>query len=241
MTIHVGDKVKIGFIGAIYSSYPGFLDYYRDVGSSSIIERVCSQYELNHSPTSEEARNSVFTVMFIREHGSMEGRKLAIINDGNVTYIIDINALTIVSSDMSFEVGDRVFITDSMRVYTTWESLVKQVSTVIPDGRKVYTKWTNGRSPADYEINGKSPESIFTIKWIGHHVARPDEAVIAIISNASNTYIISIKALALAGKKNWDKYIIYVRNWAVVNKDSAQSVRDATGPKPYAEWLRNKS
>ena len=64
--IHVGDKVKIAFIGAAYTTYPGFLDYYRDCGSSIMVERVCSQYEHGRSPTAEEARTKTFTVMFVR-------------------------------------------------------------------------------------------------------------------------------------------------------------------------------
>ena len=78
--IHVGDKVRIFELGKVYSSYPGFLDYYRDTGSSSMVASVCGQYKLNRSPTEAEVRDKVFTVMFIREHGSLENRKLAVIN-----------------------------------------------------------------------------------------------------------------------------------------------------------------
>jgi hypothetical protein len=239
--IHIGDKVKIGHTGAVYTTYPGFLDYYRDIGSSTIVERVCSQYEYGREPTETEAQCNLYTVMFVREHGSMPGSKLAVINDGNVTYIFDTNALTPVSSDMPFAEGDKVYISNSGCIYSIWSDFVKHMSTVIPDGEEVYRKWTYGRSPADNEVNGESPDAVFTVKWIGHHVSRPDEATIAIISNATSTYIIGTKGISKAGEKSWDKYIIYVRNWAVVNKDTAQSVRDAAGPKPYAEWLNNKS
>lgn len=239
--IHVGDKVKIGYTGAIYSTYPGFLDYFRQIGISTMCERVCAQYEYGHSPTEADARDKVFKVMFIREHGSLSGQNVAIINDGSVTYIINVNALTLVSSDVPFEVGDKVYIKDAGPTYSAWSNLIEQVSTAIPDGREVYRKWINNKSPLDSEVGGKSPEAIFTVKWIGHHIVRPDEAIVAIISNGCSTYIIGTDGLALAGEKSWDKYIIYVRNWAVMNKDTAQSVRDATGPKPYAEWLNNKS
>ena len=238
--IHVGDKVKIADIGRIYSTYPGFLDYFRAVGCATMVERVCAQYEYGRSPTASQARDGVFKVMFIREHGSMDGDILAIINDGNVTYIIKVDGLTLVSSDMPFEVGEKVYIKDSGPTYSAWSNLIEQVHTVIPDGWEVYHKWTNNKSPSDSEVGGKSPDAIFTVKWIGHHVVRPDEAIVAIISNDDSTYIIGTEGLAKAGEKSWDKYIIYVRNWAVVNKDSAQSVRDATGPKPYAEWLNNR-
>lgn len=237
--IHVGDKVKIGYTGAIYNTYPGFLDYFRQVGCSTMAERVCAQYEYGHSPTEADARDKVFKVMFIRQHGSLDDI-LAIINDGSVTYIINVNALTLVSSDMPFEVGNKVYIKDAMPTYSSWSNLIEQVSTAIPDGREVYHKWTKNKSPSDSEVGGKSPDSIFTVKWIGHHIVRPDEAIVAIISNATSTYIIGTSGLAIAGEKSWDKYIIYVRNWAVMNKDTAQSVRDATGPKPYAEWLNDK-
>ena len=239
--IHVGDKVKIATSGAIYTTYPGFLGYYREVGSSSVVERVCSQYVYERSPTDEEVRNTVFTVMFVREHGSMEGDILAIINDGNVTYIIKVNGLTLVSSDLPFAEGDKVYISNSGNVYSMWGNLVKNMATVIPDGEEVYRQWTRDHSPSSDEVGGKSPEAIFTVKWIGHHVARLDEGITAIISNGTHSYIIGIEGLAKVGASSWDKYIIYVRNWAVVNKDSAQSVRDAAGPKPYAEWLNNKS
>lgn len=238
--IHVGDKVKIGNTGDIYSSYPGFLDYYREMANSSLIECVCSQYEYGRSPTEEEARDKVFTVMFIREHGSLEGRILAVINDGNVSYIIDVNALTLVSSDLPFSEGDKVYIADAGHIYTGWLELVKNMSTTMPDGEEVYHKWRSGQYPTSEEKDRQSPDSIFTVKWIGYHISRPNEDKIAIISNDSHTYIMSVKGLESAGGKCWDKYIIYVRNWAVVNKDNAQSVRDAAGPKLYAEWLSDR-
>ena len=238
--IHVGDKVKIADTGRIYSSYPGFLDYYKFMGSSLTTERVCSQYALNHSPTDEEVRDKVFTVYYVREHGSLEGRILAVINDGNVTYIINVNALTLVSSDMPFSEGDKVYIKDAGGCYSSWEKLLQGVSSVIPDGVEVCRKWTDGVSPSESLEGGKSPDAIFTVKWVGHHVMRPDEDIVAIISNNNKTFIISAKSLARAGEKSWEKYIIYVRNWAVVNKDNAQSVRDATGPKLYAEWLNDR-
>ena len=238
--IHVGDKVKIGYTGAIYNTYPGFLDYFRQVGCSTMVERVCSQYECGHSPTASEARDKVFKVMFIREHGSMDGDILAIINDGSVTYIINVVALTLVSSDVPFEVGDKVYIKDAGPVYSAWKNLIEQVRTAMPDGAEVYSKWINNKSPAPNEEGGKSPDSIFTVKWIGRHISRPDEAIVAIISNDRSTYIIGTDGLVKAGENSWDKYIIYVRNWVVVNKETAQSVRDATGPKSYAEWLNGR-
>lgn len=238
--IHVGDKVKIADTGRIYTTYPGFLDYYRETGTSNMAEQVCSQYEYARSPTASEARDKVFTVMFVREHGSMDGDILAIINDGNVTYIIKVDGLTLVSSDLPFTEGDKVYISDSGPVYSMWKNLVKNMATVIPDGDEVLQKWTDGCSPRPDEEGGKSPDAIFTVKWIGHHIARPDEDITAIISNDTHTYIIGVRGLKKAGEKSWDKYIIYVRNWAVVNKDSAQSVRDAAGPKLYAEWLNSR-
>ena len=238
--IHVGDKVKIGYTGAIYSSYPGFLDYYKFIGTSAVEERVCSQYALNHSPTDEEVRDKVFTVYYVREHGSLEGRILAVINDGNVTYIINVNALTLVSSDLPFSEGDKVYIKDVMGCYSSWDRLLQGVSSVIPDHMEVCRKWTDGVTPSESLEGGKSPDAIFTVKWVGHHITRPEEAIIAIISNNNKTFIMGVNALAKAGEKSWEKYIIYVRNWAVVNKDNAQSVRDAMGPKPYAEWLNGR-
>ena len=237
--IHIGDKVEITDTGKIYSMYPGFLDYLREISSSNLIERVCSQYEYGRSPSVEDTTR-VFTVMFIREHGSLEGDILAIINDGSVSYIIDVNALTLVSSDLPFSEGDKVYITNIGHIYTGWLELVKNMSTTMPDGEKVYHKWLMGLRPTSEETNRQSPDSIFTVKWIGYHISRPNEDKIAIISNDSHTYIMSVKGLETAGEKKWDKYIIYVRNWAVINKETAQSVRDATGPKPYAEWLRDR-
>lgn len=234
--IHTGEFVKIADIGAIYNTYPGFLDYYREAGTSTMIERVCSQYEYGRSPTQTEARNNVFTVKFVREHGSLEGRKLALINDGDKTFIIDVEGLALVSSNLPFTEGDKVFITDPMHVYSTWHELIKHASTVIPDGEEVYRKWSDGCSPKDNEIKGKSLEAVFTVKWIGHHISRPEEDILAIISNNAHTYIMSTKGLARAGESSWDKYVIYVRNWAVVNRETVQSIRDAAGPKSYAEW-----
>lgn len=49
--IHVGDKVKIANTGDIYSTYPGFLDYYREVAHSTMTDRVCAQYTYGQSPT----------------------------------------------------------------------------------------------------------------------------------------------------------------------------------------------
>lgn len=240
--IHVGDKVKIGFTGALYTTYPGFLDYYREVAhASAITERVCNQYEYGRSPTDEEVRDKIFTVMFVREHGSMEGDILAVINDGDETYIIKVEGLTLVSSGLPFTEGDKVYISNSGNIYSMWDSLVKHMSTVIPDGEEVYRKWRNGHSPTDDETGGKSPDSMFTVKWIGRHPARPDEDVTVIISNNASTYLIGAKGLTVVGEKSWDKYIIYVRNWAVMNKDNAQSAMDATGPKSYAQWLADKS
>lgn len=239
--IHVGDKVRIEDAGRLYSTYSGFLDYYREVGSSTMVERVCSQYEYGNSVTTSEVHDKVFTVMFIREHGTIEGNILAIINDGNTTYIINVEGLSLISSDLPFAEGDKVYIKDAEPIYSMWDSLIKNVTTVIPDGEKVYRKFYSCHSPSAEETGGKSPEALFTVKWIGHHMSRPNEDITVIISNDAHTYIISAKGLAKAGEKSWEKYIIYVRNWAVVNKDSAQSVRDATGPKPYAEWLNNKS
>lgn len=239
--IHVGDKVRITTLGVVYTTYPGFLDYYREISSSTMIERVCSQYEYGRSPTLGEAQCNLYTVMFVREHGSMPGRKLAVVNDGEKTFIINVQGLTLVSSDLPFSEGDKVYIRDSNYVYSEWQKLVKHMSTVISDGAEVYQKWFNCRTPDAEEIDGNSPEAVFYVKWIGHHISRPDEAIVAIISNNIHTYIIGVNGLTKAGERSWDKYIIYVRNWAVVNKDSAQSVRDATGPKSYAEWLNNKS
>lgn len=238
--IHIGEKVRITDTGKIYNTYPGFLDYYRELASSGVIERVCSQYTYGNSPTAEEVRDTVFTVMFVREHGRMDGRNLAIINDGNVTYIIGVEGLSVVSSDLPFTEGDKVYISDTLRCYSSWDKLVHGVLSVIPDGTEVCHKWCDGASPSDRLVGGKSPEGIFTIKWIGHHATRPDEDIVAVISNDVHTYIMSVKGLAKAGEGSWEKYIIYVRNWAVVNKDSAQSVRDATGPKSYAEWLNGR-
>ena len=238
--IHVGDKVKITDTGKIYSTYPGFLDYFRQVGCSIMVERVCAQYEYGRSPTAADARDKVFKVMFIRGHGSLDDTIIALINDGSITYMIGIDGLTLVSSDMPFEVGDKVYIKDSSPVYSAWNNLIEQVRTAIPDGWEVYHKWVSNRSPLLHEEGGKSPDGIFTVKWIGHHVCRPNEAIVTIISNDTSTYIISAEGLAKAGENSWDKYIIYVRNWVVVNKETAQSVRDATGPKPYAEWLNGR-
>jgi hypothetical protein len=179
-------------------------------------------------------------VYYIREHGSLEGRTLAVINDDSVTYIIDTNALTLVSSDMPFAEGDKVFITDAGHCYSSWEKLLQGVSSVIPDGVEVCRKWTEGEPPDESLEGGHSPDAIFTVKWIGRHVVRPYEDTVAIISNNERTFIMSAKYLARAGEKSWEKYVLYVRNWAVANKDSAQSVRDATGPKLYAEWLNDK-
>lgn len=239
--IHVGDKVRIEDAGRLYSTYSGFLDYYREVGCSEVIERVCSQYEYGNSATTSEVHDKVFTVMFIREHGTMEGNILAIVNDGDTTYIINVEGLSLVSSDMPVTEGDKVYISNPGPVYSMWDNLIKNVTTVIPDGVEVRRKWYDGHSPAAEEIGGKSPNGIFTVKWVGRHISRPEEGILAIISNNTHTYIIDVTGLARAGEKSWEKYIIYVRNWAVVNKDTAQSVRDATGPKPYAEWLNNKS
>lgn len=239
--IHVGDKVRVAVIGSVYNTYMEFLDYFRDVGGFTRTEQVCSQYVYGCSLTASEAREKVFTVMFIREHGVIAGRVLAIINDGEKTFIIDVNALVLISSDIPFKEGDKVFIIDHRRVYSTWMELIKHASTVIPDGEEVYQKWVSNHSPSLNEEGGKSPETIFTVKWIGHHISRPNDDILVVISNNTHAYIMSTKGLARAGDSSWDKYVIYVRNWAVVNKDSAQSVRDATGPKPYAEWLNNKS
>lgn len=238
--IHVGEQVRITDTGKAYSTYPEFLDYYREVGTSTVVERVCSQYEYGREVMDVEARDNVYTVMFVREHGRLEGRKLAIVNDGEVTYIISTDGLTAISSDLPFTEGDKVYIKDSGPVYSSWDRLIKHMMTVIPDGEEVYRKWTNDRSPSESEMGGKSRDNIFTIKWIGHHISRPDDDIIAVVSNDTHTYIIGVKGLAKVGEKSWDKYIVYVRNWAVVNKDSAQSVRDATGPKSYAEWLNGR-
>ena len=239
--IHVGDRVKIANTGALYTTYPGFLGYYREVAHSAVAEHVCSQYEYERSPTDEEVRDKIFKVMFVREHGSMEGDILALINDGNETYIIKVDGLTLVSSDLPFTEGDKVYISDPMRVYSIWDSLVKNMSTVSPDGEEVYRKWRNGHSPTEDEIGGNSPGAMFVVEWIGHHVARPDEDITVIISNSTSTYLIGVKGLAKAGESIWDKYIIYVQNWAVVNKDTAQSAMDASGPKSYPQWLADKS
>lgn len=238
--IHVGEEVRITDKGKVYSSYPGFLDYYRDVGTSTVVERVCSQYEIGRQVTDVEAHENVFTVMFVREHGSLEDRNLAIINDGVVTYIIGVEGLTAISSDLPFTEGDKVYITDTGPVYSSWERLVKHMATVIPDGEEVYRKWTCDRSPSENELGCKSPDDVFTVKWIGHHISRPEDDIVAVISNNTHTYITGVKGLVSVGNKSWDKYVIYVRNWAVVNKNSAQSVRDATGPKSYAEWLNGR-
>ena len=171
----------------------------------------------------------------------MEGDILAVINDGEVTFIINVNGLTLVSSDLPFAEGDKVFIKDPGPLYSMWDTLVSHMSTAIPDGEEVRHKWTSSRAPSDDEVGGASPKAVFTVKWIGHHISRPNEDVVTIISNGTNVYVMSVRGLAEAGEKSWDKYIIYVRNWAVVNKDSAQSVRDATGPKLFTEWLNNKS
>lgn len=238
--IHVGDKVRIEDAGRLYSTYSGFLDYYRDCGSSTMVERVCSQYEYGNSVTTSEVHDKVFTVMFVREHGTIEGNILAIINDGNTTYIINVEGLSLVSSDLPFAEGDKVYIKDAGPVYSMWDSLIKNVTTVIPDGEKVRRKWVSMYSPTSAEIGGKSPEAVFTVKWIGHHMSRPNEDITVIISNNTHTYIIGAKGLAKAGEKSWEKYIIYVRNWAVVNKDNPQAVSDSQGPKSYSMWLRDK-
>lgn len=238
--IHVGDKVRIEDTGRLYPTYSGFLDYYRDCGSSTMVERVCSQYEYGNSVTTSEVHDKVFTVMFVREHGTIEGNILAVINDGNTTYIINVEGLSLVSSDLPFAEGDKVYIKDAGPVYSMWDSLIKNVTTVIPDGEKVRRKWYSCHSPAAEEVGGKSPEAVFTVKWIGYHLSRPDEDITVIISNDAHTYIISAKGLAAAGEKSWEKYIIYVRNWAVVNKDNPQAVSDSQGPKSYSMWLRDK-
>jgi hypothetical protein len=238
--IHIGDRVKIADVGKIYSTYPDFLDDYWDISVNTLSERVRRQYTYGYAPTEAEIRDTVFTVMFVGEHGEYAGINLAVINDGSDTYIIEANALTLVSSDIPYAEGEKVFIKDPMRVYSTWDKLIKNACTVIPDGEEVYRKWTDTRSPADNEVNGKSPDAVFTVKWIGHHITRPEEDIIAIISNNTHTYIMSTNGLARAGESSWDKYVIYVRNWAVVNKETAQSVRDAAGPKSYAEWLSSR-
>ena len=239
--IHIGDKVKIADAGKIYPEYPDFLDYYSNISTSTLSERVRRQYRFGRSPSEAEMHDSVFTVMFIREHGDYAGINLAVINDGNATYIINVNALTLVSSDLPFTEGDKVIIKRSDYVYSEWLSLIKHMSTVIPDGADVYQKWFNCRKPDAEEVDGKTSEAVFTVKWIGHHISRPDENTVTIISNNTHTYIMDVKGLAKVGESSWDKYIVYVRNWAVVNKDSAQSVRDAAGPKSYAEWLKSKN
>lgn len=239
--IHVGERVKVEDVSWMYTTYSGFLDYYREVGCSNVTEQVCSQYSHGRSPAPSEVRDKVFTVMFVREHGAIDGRKLAVINDGSVTYIINVQGLSLVSSDLPVTEGDKVYIANPGPVYAMWDNLIKNVTTVIPDGVEVRRKWTKGHSPSENEIGGKSPDGIFTVKWVGRNIAHPEEGITVIISNGNSTYIIGAEGLARAGEKSWEKYIIYVRNWAVVNKDTAQSVRDAAGPKPYAEWLNNKS
>ena len=239
--IHVGERVKVEDVGLMYSTYSGFLDYYREVGHSNVIEQVCSQYSYGHSPVQSEVRDKVFTVMFVREHGAIDGKILAVINDGSVTYIINVEGLSLASSDLPLTEGDKVYISNPESVYSMWGNLIKNVTTVIPDGAEVRRKWTEGHSPSSDETGGKSPDGIFTVKWVGRNIVRPEEGITVIISNNNSTYIMDAAGLARAGEKSWEKYIIYVRNWAVVNKDTAQSVRDAAGPKPYAEWLNNKS
>ena len=152
MIVHIGDRVKIVDMGRIYSTYPDFLDYYSDFSGTTLYERVRRQYTFGRLPTQAETRN-VFTVMFVREHGSESGRKLAVINDGAVTYIINVEGLTLVSSDLPFTEGDRVFIRDSSYVYSEWQKLIKHMSTVIPDGAEVYQKWSNCRNPDAEEID----------------------------------------------------------------------------------------
>ena len=241
--IHVGDKVRIAVTGAIYSTYPGFLDYFRNVAGSTMVERVCEQYEYGYSPTDEEVRGKVFTVMFIREHGSMEGDILAIINDGTRTYIIKVDGLILVSSDLLFTEGDKVYISDSGATYSAWEDLVKNMCTVIPNGEEVCRLWTREGAPLSDEVGGSTSEALFTVVWVGHHVSRPDEAVIAIITNGRHSYLIGVAGLTkIEGQvgDTWNKYIVYVRNWAVVNREQAQSTEDVEGPKSYSKWLENK-
>lgn len=251
MLLHIGDKVKIVDAGKVYTTYRSFFDYYRQIGhTTEFIDGVIEQYAEGISPDETDA-DMEYVVCYLHWHGDYTDKQLAVINNGLKTFIIGVEGLELISSDLCFHVGDIVRIRDTGNCYSLFDDLIKANKDQISEYDEVWDRFAMGRSASSIaEITDpRSFLSLFKVVWAGHHPTMLNDAhagSIAVITNSKYTFVMGFEGLELTGESSlpevsWDKYIIYVRNWAVVNKDSAQSVRDAAGPKSYAEWLKSKN
>lgn len=249
MLLHIGDKVKIVDAGRVYTAYRSFLDFYRQIGrTTEFIDGVIEQYVEGVSPD-ETDEDMKYVVCYLHRH-ELYDSQVAVINNGLKTFIIGVEGLELISSDLCFHVGNIVRIRDTGSCYSLFDDLIKANKDQISEYDEVWHRFAVGRSASDIaEITDpRSYLSLFKVVWVGGHPTRlnRDTGSIAVITNSKYTFVMGFEGLELTGEGSlpevsWDKYIIYVRNWAVINKDSAQSVRDAAGPKSYAEWLKSKN
>lgn len=221
----IGDKVKVIREGGIFATYTRFMTEYVARFNSEHTRHISAAYREGTYPTAE-ALSHDFTVEYVARHDIFNTAVAIISSERGNVYICNADALAVVTPVSYIHVGDKVTISDPSHVYSGWEQLIESQKGIIP--ASAVDRWKAGREPE------KGMEG--TVLWVGKHVSRPHEDTLYIVEAQSGVFILGSEALDCV-HRDWEKYLVYVRNWSVKHRDDSPNL--GASPLSYAGWLAN--
>ena len=126
-----------------------------------------------------------------------------------------------------FEVGQLVTVTNPLKGYSSWDTLINSLDGQIEDYQNVCSRWAYGRL-----VDGGG---VYKVVYIGRNIAWPEEGLIAVIDDGSKAFIIGVDGLAQTYA--WDEYRQYLRNWAAKYTEYSPS----HSPKTYEQWVQARN
>lgn len=126
-----------------------------------------------------------------------------------------------------FEVGQLVTVTNPLKGYSGWETLINSLDGQIEDYQNVRSRWVDGRL-----LDGGG---VYKVVYIGRKIVKPEEGYVAVIDNGSKAFIISTDGLAQTYA--WEEYRQYLRNWAAKYTEYSPGL----SPKTYEQWVNARN
>ena len=186
--IKVGNTVKITNEGAIYTTIFSFLEEAQK--TYAVPTEVLSKYVYGHSPD-EEDKQKEYKVYFVGSHPNafFSDKTLALISDGEKTFVIDVNGLKVVSK---ISAGDKVIVADAGKCYDLYDSFMHKYNDEL--NKRVYWGWKFGRS---YGSTYRDVDTVFTVMLIAPHIENKN-IELAVIHNGKDTFIFDVEGLKRA-------------------------------------------
>lgn len=183
--IKVGDTVKIANDGDIYTTIFSFLEGAQQ--TLVVPTEVLSKYVYGRSPD-EEDMTKEYKVYFVGSHPSscFSDRTLALISDGEKTFVIDVNGLKTVSK---LSVGDKVIVVDVGKHYDSYDNFMHRHKNELKES--VYWGWKFGRI---YGATYHEDVPVFTVKLIAPHTDDKSKEL-AVIYDGKDTFIFDVEGL----------------------------------------------